>query len=76
MIKDNKDKQDLKYYNEILEDLFRILRQTRNRYIEFESISVRCYDVINMTINNAILFISNYKNELKDEINRKNQENR
>ena len=52
MIKD-KDKQDLDYYNEVLEDLFRILRQTRNKYIKFNSISVRCYDVIKMTINNS-----------------------
>lgn len=76
MIKDNKDKQDLEYYNEILEDLFRILRQTKNRYKEFESISVRCYDVINMIINDAMLYINHYKDQLENEINRKNQKNR
>ena len=67
--------QDLEYYNEVLEDLNRLHRQTQNRYKEFKSIGDRCYDVINMAIINAMLFIEHYKNELENEINRKNKEN-
>lgn len=68
------DNKDLEYYNEVLDELHRLNRQTRNRYKEFESISVRCYDVITMTINNSILFINHYKNELENETNRENKE--
>lgn len=76
MIKDNKDKQDLDYYYEVLEELDRLRRQTQNRYKEFKSISVKCNDIINMAIDNAMLFINHYKDILENEINRKNQENR
>lgn len=75
MIENNKDKQDLEYYNEVLDELRRLRRQTRNRYKEFESISVRCYDVITMTINNSILFINHHKDILENETDRENQEN-
>ena len=67
--------KDLSYYNEVLKELHRLNRQTQNRYKEFKSISVRCNDVITMTINNSILFINHYKNKLEDEINRKDKEN-
>ena len=67
--------KDLSYYNEVLEELHRLNRQTQNRYKEFKSISVKCNDVITITINNSILFINHYKNELEDEINRKDKEN-
>lgn len=76
MIKDNKDKQDLDYYYEVLEELHRLCRQTLNRYKEFESISFRCNDIINIALYNTMLYIDHYKNELENEINRKNQENR
>lgn len=68
--------QDLTYYNEVFEELHRLHRQTRNRYREFKSISIRCKDIIEIAIDNAILFINHYKIELENEINRENKENR
>lgn len=65
MIEDNKDKQDLNYYNEVLDELYRLYRQTINRYSEFKSISKECHNIINMTLNNSIKFIENYKNEIE-----------
>lgn len=68
--------KDLEYYNEVLEEFDRLRRQTRNRYKEFKSISIGCNDIINMAIDNAVLFINHYKNELENEINRENKKNR
>lgn len=66
--------KDLDYYNEVLEELYRLHRQTRNRYRKFKSISVRCKDIIEIAIDNAILFINHYKDELENETNRENKE--
>lgn len=63
MIKDDKDNKDLIYYNEVLDELYRLHRQTINRYSEFKSISKKCHNIINMALNNSIKFIENYKNE-------------
>lgn len=59
------NKQDLMYYEEVLDELHRLNRQTINRYSEFNSISRECYNIINVAINNSIVFIEHYKDETK-----------
>lgn len=57
------NKQDLDYYNEVLDELHRLHRQTINRYSEFKSINKECHNIINMAINNSIVFIQHYRDE-------------
>lgn len=59
------NKQDLTYYEEVLDELHRLHRQTINRYSEFKSISKECHNIVNMAINNSIVFIEHYKNEIE-----------
>lgn len=66
--------KDLDYYYEVLDELHRLHRQTQNRYKEFKSISVKCKDIVEMAIDNAMLFINHYKDELENEISRENKE--